>query len=198
MAKIKNNQWQDHYSQKAKKENFAARSVYKLQEIQKKHRLVKKGIKILDLGCAPGSWMQYAAQIIGNEGLVVGVDIKPPSIQLPANARYIRADILQLDEPLLESIGNDYHLVMSDMAPATTGHKQTDAVKSFLLGETALDLAGKLLNPGGGFVCKIFQGASFEAFIKSVKPVFKQSRIFKPQSSRKASKEIYIIGTGKK
>jgi len=198
MAKIKNNQWQDHYSQKAKKENFAARSVYKLQEIQKKHHLIKKGNKILDLGCAPGSWMQYAAEITGDKGLVVGVDIKPPSIQMPANVRYIRADVLHLDEATVESMGNAYHLVMSDMAPSTTGHKQTDAARSFLLCETALYLSDKLLRPGGAFVCKIFQGSSFDAFLKSVRQAFNAAKICKPRSSRKASKEVYIIGTGKK
>lgn len=192
------NKWEDHYSRKAKKDNFAARSVYKLEEIQKKHRLIKKGDKVIDLGCAPGSWLQYAAGLTGSSGQVVGIDKKPLTINIPANARCFTADILDMDEPLLESIGKGYNLVMSDMAPATTGQKHVDAARSFELCQTALSVAEKLLKPGGNFVCKIFQGESFQEFSESVKNSFKQHKIFKPQSSRKASKEIYIIGIGKK
>lgn len=194
----KKNKWEDHYSRKAKKDKFAARSVYKLQEIQKKHRIIRKGDKIVDLGCAPGSWMQYAAELIGNNGEVIGIDKKPVTINMPGNTRYVNADILQMDEALLASIGGNVNLVMSDMAPATTGQKHVDAARSFNLCQTALVLAEKLLKPGGHFICKIFQGESFQEYVESVKINFKQYKIFKPQSSRKASKEIYIIGIGKK
>jgi len=194
----KKNKWEDHYSRKAKKDNFAARSVYKLEEIQKKHRIIKKGDKIVDLGCAPGSWLQYAAGLAGNSGQVVGIDLKPLTIKMPPNARYFNADILHMGEALLESIGDGYNLVMSDMAPATTGQKNVDSARSFELCQTALSLSEKLLKPGGCFVCKIFQGESFQTFSESVKKCFKHHKIFKPQSSRKASKEIYIIGIGKK
>jgi len=197
-SSLKKNRWEDHYSRKAKKDKFAARSVYKLEEIQKKHGIIKKGDKIVDLGCAPGSWLQYAAGLTGNSGQVVGIDIKPMSIQMPANARYVNADILNMDEAVLSSIGDNFNLVMSDMAPATTGQKYVDAARSFELCRVALSLAEKLLKPGGAFICKIFQGESFQDFSESVKKSFKQHKIFKPQSSRKASKEIYIIGIGKK
>ena len=197
-VKNNKNKWEDHYSRKAKKDNFAARSVYKLEEIHKKYRLIKKGDKILDLGCAPGSWLQYAANLTGCNGLVVGIDVKPLTIKIPAHARYYTADIFNMNKALLEAIGESYNLVMSDMAPATSGQKNVDAARSFELSQTALSLADKLLKPGGSFVCKIFQGESFQAFSESVKKSFNNHKIFKPQSSRKASKEIYIIGTGKK
>ena len=191
----KNKPWQDHYTRQAKKEHFPARSVYKLQEIQQKHQLIKKGYKVLDLGCAPGSWLLYAAKLTGDQGRVVGVDLKPVSGKVPSNAQIINADVFALG---VESLGNDFNVVLSDMAPATTGHKNVDAARSFNLCEAALTISQRVLLPEGSLVCKIFQGPDFEQFIGSVRTKFKTTKIFKPQSSRKASKEIYIIGIGKK
>lgn len=194
-ASKKNNQWQDHYTRRAKKERYPARSVYKLQEIQQKHLLIKKGYKVLDLGCSPGSWLIYAARLTGEAGRVVGIDLNPIKIQVPSQVQIITADVLSLD---VESLGNDFNVVLSDMAPATTGHKAVDAARSFNLCETALSIAQKVLLPGGNFVCKIFQGPDFKQFHEEVKAAFYEQKIFKPQSSRKASKEIFIIGIGKK
>jgi len=190
-ASKKNNQWQDHYTRRAKKERYPARSVYKLQEIQQKLSLIKKGHKILDLGCSPGSWLLYAAKLTGENGRVIGVDLNPIHIQVPSQVQIITADVFSLD---VESLGNDFNLVLSDMAPATTGHKAVDGARSFNLCETALSIAQKVLLPGGHFICKIFQGQEFKQFHEAVRAAFKEQRIFKPQSSRKASKEIYIIG----
>ncbi len=191
----------DFYAQKAKKENFPARSVYKLKEILEKHRLIRKGDKILDLGCAPGSWLQYAAELTGNRGAVTGVDLKPVTIAVPGNARALEADVAALAgmdrEELAGIIGEGYHLVMSDMAPSTTGHKRVDAVRSHQLCEAALMIAKNALAEGGAFVCKIFQGPDFNAFVNTVREVFARVKIFKPQSCRKESREIYIIGIGK-
>jgi len=183
--------WQDHYSQQAKKERFPARSVYKLEEIQKKHRLIKKGDTVLDLGCAPGSWLLYAAKLTGPKGRVIGVDLKPVSIQVSPHIKIISADVFTLD---IESLEKDFNVVLSDMAPATTGHKAVDAARSYNLCETALKIAQSILLPGGSFVCKIFQGPDFNLFLDAVRAGFKGLKIFKPQSSRKASKEIYVIG----
>jgi 23S rRNA (uridine2552-2'-O)-methyltransferase len=185
--------WQDHYSQRAKKERFPARSVYKLEEIQKKHRLIKKGDTVLDLGCAPGSWLLYAAKLTGPKGRVVGVDLKPVSIQVLPHIKIISVDVFTLD---IESLEKDFNVVLSDMAPATTGHKAVDSARSYNLCETALEIAQNILLPGGSFVCKIFQGPDFNLFIDAVRAGFKGLKIFKPQSSRKASKEIYVIGLG--
>ena len=194
-ASKKNKSWQDHYSQQAKKERFPARSVYKLEEIQKKHRLIKKGDTVLDLGCAPGSWLLYAAKLTGPKGRVIGVDLKPVTIQVSLHIKIISADVFTLD---IESLEKDFNVVLSDMAPATTGHKAVDAARSYNLCETALKIAQSILLPGGSFVCKIFQGPDFNLFLDAVRSGFKGLKIFKPQSSRKASKEIYVIGLGKK
>jgi len=193
----KANRWEDHYSRKAKKENFPARSVYKLEEIQKKNHLIKKGDKVLDLGCFPGSWLLYAAELTGNTGEVAGIDLKPVIIPLPPHVRVYTGNILSPDDDLLKSVGRNFNVIISDMAPDTTGNRFVDSTRSFNLCEAAFSLARELLLPGGSFVCKIFQGEDFKAFSDSVKASFKKHKIFKPQSSRKASKEIYIIGIDK-
>jgi 23S rRNA (uridine2552-2'-O)-methyltransferase len=198
MKRSKKNRWQDHYARKAQKEKFAARSVYKLAEIQKKHRLIQKGDTVLDLGCAPGSWLQYAAQQTGPGGKVVGVDLKPVTIGLPDTVRVITGDIEALFHADDQHLKADFKVVLSDMAPATTGNKHADAARSFALCERALDVAASVLQPGGNFVCKIFQGEDFKPFCDKVKARFARMHIFKPQSSRKGSKEIFVIGLGKK
>ena len=189
----KHKPWQDHYSQQAKRERYPARSVYKLEEIQKKHHPIKKGDKVLDLGCAPGSWLLYAAKLTGPKGRVIGVDLKPVSIQVSSHIKIITADVFALDTTTL---GKDFNVVLSDMAPATTGHKTVDAARSYNLCEAALKIAQNNLLPNGSFVCKIFQGPDFNLFLDDVQAGFKRQKIFKPQSSRKASKEIYVIGLG--
>ena len=194
-ASNKRKQWQDHYTRQAKKENFPARSVYKLEEIQQKHRLIKKGHKILDLGCSPGSWLLYAAKLTGDRGRVVGIDLKPVKGQVPAHAQIITADVFDLDP---DSLGNNFHVVLSDMAPATTGQKDVDAARSYNLCEAALGISQKVLLPGGSLVCKMFQGPDFNTFTDAVKADFKELKVFKPRSSRKASREIFIIGKGKR
>jgi len=190
------NKWEDHYSRQAKKDNYPARSVYKLQEIQNRNKIIKKGDRVLDLGCSPGSWILYASALTGEKGSVVGLDIKPVTVNIPENARIYICDILSIDDALLCSIGNDFNVVISDMAPATTGNKSVDSARSYDLCMAAFNIAGKVLVAGGSFLCKIFQGDDFKKFSETVKAAFTTHRIFKPQSSRKASKEIYIIGTG--
>jgi len=187
--------WQDHYSRKAKKEKFPARSVYKLQEIQRRY---KKEDKVLDLGCFPGSWLLLAANLTGTKGRVVGIDLQPVTTKLPAHVSVYTADILTLNNDIFRSEGQDFNVVISDMAPATSGNKHVDNARSFNLCQAALSTVQDVLIFGGSFVCKIFQGEDFKAFSDSVKGSFNKTRIFKPQSSRKASREIYIIGLGKK
>ena len=193
----KPNTWEDHYARRAKKERFPARSVFKLKEIQQKHRLIKKGHKVLDLGCAPGSWLLYAAELTGPDGRVVGVDLKPVTVSLPAHVRVFTADILNPDERLLADTGTGFNVVLSDMAPATTGSRITDAARSEALCRAALEIARKRLISGGSFVCKIFQGEDFKIFIDAVDKIFVRYKIYKPASSRKASREIYVIAIEK-
>ena len=128
----------------------------------------------------------------------MGVDLQPVNIRLPENAAVHTGDILSADESLLTNIGRDYHAVLSDMAPATTGQKSVDAARSYHLCQAALEIAVKTLLPGGIFVSKIFQGEDFQDFRTEVGEAFDKLRIFKPQSSRKASREIYIIGIGRR
>ena len=194
----KSNQWQDHFSRRAKKERFPARSVYKLQEIQNKYNLIKKGNKVLDLGCAPGSWLLYAAKLAGATGRVVGIDLKPVTVDLPSHVRTYTGDIESMDDDLLQSLGKNFNVVISDMAPTTTGNKHVDSSRSFNLSQSALSVAQHVLVSNGSFVCKIFHGEDFKPFTNSVRSAFNKQKQFKPQSSRKASKEIYIIGLGKK
>ena len=192
------NQWADHYTRRARKDNFPARSVYKLQEIQKRFHLIRRGDRVLDLGCAPGAWTQFAAGIAGPNGGVVGIDLKKVDLALPGHVRVLQGDVLALDAALAAALAPGFRVVISDMAPATTGHRDVDAARSFTLCEAALDIARAHLKPGGHFVCKIFQGPDFEAFVRQVRSAFSTQRLYKPRSSRKASREIFVIGKGRK
>ncbi|MDD9302783.1 MAG: RlmE family RNA methyltransferase [Desulfobacter sp.] len=194
----KGGQWADHLTQKAKSQGYPARSIFKLEEIQKKFCVMKKKDRILDLGCAPGSWMLYAAKQVGDHGQVLGIDLKAIEIKLPKNVTAVQDNILALADPQFLGQAQGFDLVMSDMAPATTGRKDVDALRSFELCRMALDTALKTLWAKGHFVCKIFQGNEFKAFEKEVKASFRECKIFKPESCRKQSKEIYIIAKGKK
>ena len=205
-SRRRGNTWADHYTRKAQKDNYAARSVYKLQEIQQRLKVLKKGQRVLDLGCAPGSWLQYAAEVVGPKGYVLGLDLKPvklanlPIANLPAtNLSGVEtrvADIRDLDAAAVEAIGSGYDLVMSDMAPATTGQKDVDAARSLALCELALETACRVLRPGGHFVTKIFQGTDFKSFSEAVGNHFRRREHVKPRSTRKASKELFVVGLG--
>ena len=192
-------QWADHLTQKAKSMGYPARSVFKLEDIQNKFQIIKKGNIVLDLGCSPGSWTLYAAKLVGDQGHVLGIDLKAVETKLPPNALTIQDDILNPEHPaFIEPHTGAFNTVISDMAPATTGRKDVDAIRSFELCRMALDTALKNLAFRGNFVCKIFQGNDFKTFEQEVKAAFKTCRVFKPESCRKQSKEIYIIGKDKK
>lgn len=192
------NQWDDHLTRRARSEGYPARSVYKLEEIQKKFKIMKPGDKVLDLGCAPGSWMLYAAKQVGVTGRVFGIDLKEIQIKLPGNVTAIQDNILALDNKGFLDNNPGFNTIISDMAPATTGRKDVDALRSFELCKMALETALKLLGPRGNFACKIFQGNEFKGLEKQVKSHFMEVKIFKPESCRKQSKEIYIIAKSKK
>jgi 23S rRNA (uridine2552-2'-O)-methyltransferase len=194
----KANRWEDHYTRRARKESYPARSVYKLQEIQKRFGLIRRGNAVLDLGCAPGSWLMYAADLVGASGCVVGVDLTPVTVGLPVHVGLHTVDVFELVEDPAAFFGQPFDVVLSDIARATTGSRGVDAARSHNLCEAALAIARKVLRPGGALVCKIFQGEDFKAFTEAVKNDFSECKLFKPQSCRKASKEIYVIGKGKK
>ena len=196
--KSSKNLWEDHLTRRAKSENYPARSVYKLEEIQHKFKVMKKNDRVLDLGCAPGSWLLYAAKQVGRQGLVSGIDLKPVEIQLPDNVVVSKENVLNLDNASFWDKNSGFNVILSDMAPSTTGRKDVDALRSFELCNMALAVADDCLVQNGNFVCKIFQGNDFNAFQKNVKSKFKECKTFKPDSCRKQSKEIYIIAKGKK
>lgn len=190
----------DRFFLKAKQEGFAARSVYKLQEIDQKFRVFRGGQTVLDLGASPGSWSQYAVQKIGNGGRLLGVDLSPVNVSLP-NSVFIQADLrdLHLDEVFREhGFAPPFDVVMSDMAPKTTGIKSADQAKSMELCELALDVAKRFLKPNGTFVCKFFQSGEFGALRAQIKREFDRVEALKPESTRSISKEIFLVGLKKK
>jgi 23S rRNA (uridine2552-2'-O)-methyltransferase len=190
----------DHYFRKAKEENFAARSVFKLEEIDKKLRLFKPGQVVLDLGASPGSWSQYSSQKIGDKGRVLGVDLSPVNVKLK-NAVFIQADLRDLNlEDIFKEHGfvPPFDLVLSDMAPKTTGIRMTDQARSMELCELALDVARRFLKKDGHFVCKLFHSDDFSKLRDEIKKTFTKFEAVKPDSTRKISKEIFLVGIGKK
>ncbi|MCE5334027.1 MAG: RlmE family RNA methyltransferase [Desulfobacteraceae bacterium] len=185
---------QDHYFRKAKKEHYLARAIYKLEEIQKKYRILRGGNRVLDLGASPGSWIQLASGIVGPSGLVVGIDLKPIGHVFPAYVTTVQGDIFDrefVDATLAPFIPFD--VVLSDMAPSTSGVKVADSARCALLFERAFEIALTALRPGGTFLAKIFQGSEFHQLLSDVKKYFGQTRVVKPEASRKQSKEIYIL-----
>lgn len=188
----------DHYAQKARKENYAARSVYKLQEIDAKYKLFRRGHKVLDLGAAPGSWSQYASSVVGDGGKVLGIDLTPVASSA-SNAYFAEQDIFTADWPTLfaaAGIEPPVDAVISDMAPATTGISVTDHARSIALCVAALAVAQAHLKAGGCFVCKLFDGEDAPAFRNGLKKLFKTVNALRPQAVRKESREFYLIAQG--
>jgi 23S rRNA (uridine2552-2'-O)-methyltransferase len=185
----------DKFFRKARSEGFAARSIYKLEEIDKRHRLLRAGDRVLDLGCRPGSWLQYARSVVGPHGAVVGIDRDPLSAVIEG-ARVMRGDIFATtDEELLGDL-KAFDVVLSDMAPDTTGVRMTDQARSANLFEEALARAERLLAPAGSFVGKVFQGPDVERLRKRMAARFSQVKLVKPEGSRAESLEVYLVGKG--
>jgi 23S rRNA (uridine2552-2'-O)-methyltransferase len=188
----------EFYTRKAREEKYPARSVYKLKEIDEKYKLIKKGDRVLDLGAAPGSWMIYVSRQIGENGEVVGVDISDLKISLAPNMIFVQKDVADLKVEKFTEPKKQFDLVLSDLAPKTTGMKSVDAINSLLLCDKALVIAKLVLKKGGSFVCKIFEGNMTEKFFKEIKKEFKFAKAFRPKAVLKGSKEIYMIGMGYK
>ena len=193
MKKIK-----DHYFHKAKKDGYAARSAYKIEEIDKKYRIIRTGNKVLDLGSSPGSWLQYASRKVGKSGQVLGVDLQPIKISLPSHVKVIKADIFELTDEDLKINEGQADVILSDMAPKTSGIRTTDVRRSFELNKKVLNLANDILCPEGSLLVKAFQGKLLDELCSEFRKMFAQVKLCKPKSSRSESVEIFILGTGKK
>ncbi len=186
----------DHFTRQARQDGYAARSVYKLQEIDKKHRLFRPKQRVLDLGCAPGSWLKYIAQKVGGAGVAAGIDRRLVQPMAP-NVRTCAGDIFETpNQALLDLGGGLYDVVTSDMAPDTTGNRFTDHVRSVELCRRALNVSAQLLLNGGAFVCKIFEGEDVQPFILELRAQFSQVKRVKPKSTRSQSVELFIVATG--
>ncbi len=187
----------DYYFHKAKEEEYAARSVYKLQEANTKYRFVRAGHAVLDLGCFPGSWVQYCAKVVGPRGFVLGIDRQSVTSLPGPCAHFLQADILALEPKEIQRVRESFDVVLSDMAPRTSGVKVVDHAKSMELAGKALSIASCVLKSHGSFFVKVFQGADLQEFEDEVKRAFTHVRYFKPKSSRPDSKEIFILALGR-
>lgn len=190
----KKNKWNDHYAQKAKKEKWLARSVYKLEEIDKRFKIIQKGDRIVDLGCYPGSWSQYCLEKVSPGGKVIGIDQKIPEGVSSSNFRFIEADVLALNGEELKKETGPVNVVISDLAPKTTGIHFTDVSRSIELAEKALMIALSLIDRDGRFLCKVFEGSGFKEFKDLCGAYFYPIKIFKPPAVRKKSRELYLTG----
>ncbi|WP_018141828.1 23S rRNA (uridine(2552)-2'-O)-methyltransferase RlmE [Thioalkalivibrio sp. ALJ7] len=184
----------DPYVQRAQQEGYRGRAVYKLQEIDERDRLLKPGMRVVDLGAAPGGWSQYAAQKIGRKGVLVATDILPMD-PIPG-AELVIGDFREdaVLQEILARLGDEpADLVLSDMAPNLTGTDAVDQPRSIHLCELALELATEILNPRGAFLVKLFQGEGSDAYLAAVRARFGSVKVRKPKASRPRSREVYVL-----
>ncbi len=202
---------EEFYTTLAKKEGYPARSVYKLKEIDEKYKIIKKGNRVLDLGSAPGSWLLYISQKVGDKGKVIGIDVEETKIPQKANIVFIKRSVFDLERPEVDEakassppspaaadlvFKDKFDTVVSDLSPSTSGVKFLDSGKSLELAEKSFEIAKSVLLPGGNFVCKIFENELSCEFLKKVKNCFDFAKRFKPRAVIKKSREFYIIGKG--
>lgn len=189
----KNRRRPDHYTKKAKAAGFAARSVYKLEEIQRRFRILKGGSRVVDLGCAPGSWSAYAASICGKRRLV-GMDITALD-DYPGT--FLHGSILEIPTEEVETaLGGPADIVLSDMAPYTNGNRFSDHIRQLELARAAFETACRMLRPGGAFVVKVFDGQEAQEFTLSVRRRFSTVKRLKPPATRNESVEFFLVATG--
>lgn len=216
---------QDRFFKKAKQDSYAARSVYKLEEIDRRFHIFKKGARIVDLGCAPGSWLQYLADAVGPHGLVVGYDLAPVTISAGPQVVAFQADVHALDAARIrrdvcealargaagrEETGDPgeagregrgevrIDALISDMAPKLSGIRDADQARSIGLVEQALGLAEATVAAGGAFVAKVFQGRDTDALLLRVKRSFAEVRVLKPEATREGSREVFIVARARR
>lgn len=187
----------DRFFKQAKREGKLARSVYKLEELNRRDKLIKKGDRVLDLGAAPGSWLEYILETIGESGVACAVDLKPIHKKFKGRASFKMMNALEMQgDEFSREAPDGFDAVVSDMAPNTSGIRIVDQAKSLELCEMVFVIAKKLLKPGGNFACKIFYGAETEHFRAVVGQSFREAKIRKPEACRNESIEHYVVGMG--
>lgn len=187
-------QERDPYVQRARREGWRSRAVFKLEQIDQKERLLRPDMVCVDLGSAPGGWSQYVSKRLKGRARIVAVDLLPMD-PIPA-VEFIQGDFedAAVCRRLLDATGDaGADLVMSDMAPNISGSRAVDQPRSMALAELALDTARRVLKPGGSFVCKVFQGEGFDAFVADARRSFERVRVMKPKASRAGSREVYLV-----
>ena len=192
-------QLNDPYVAQAKRDGYRSRAAYKLIEIDERYHVLKPGLRVLDLGAAPGGWSQVAAKkvgVTGGKGKIVGIDLLP--IDPLAGVQFEVMDFLDPDAPerLKALMGGPADLLLSDMAANTTGHKQTDHIRIVAMAELAIDFACEILAPGGAFLAKVFQGGTEAQLLRRLKQAFAAVHHVKPKASRAGSAELYVLATG--
>jgi 23S rRNA (uridine2552-2'-O)-methyltransferase len=189
----------DQYVKQAQQQGLRSRAAFKLMELDEKYHLFQRGMRIVDLGSAPGSWTQVVKKVLGDSGQIIALDILP--MEPLENVHFIQGDFTE-DKPLAlleEALNGQYaDLVLSDMAPNMSGMGAVDQPRAMYLAELALGFAEKWLEPGGSFVVKVFHGEGFDDFVKHVRSLFDKVQVRKPAASRPRSREVYILGHRRK
>lgn len=184
----------DRFTKQAREEGYAARSVFKLKEVQQRFRILKPRQRVVDLGCSPGSWSRYVLEVIGERGTLVGVDIAEPQF---VGGQIIHRCVNEVSvEEIEAALGGPADVVLSDMAPRTTGNLLGDHVEQIALAQRALDLAVGLLNPGGSFLVKVFDGEDAPSFVTGTRPFFNKVKRVRPGAVRRESREFFVLGDG--
>jgi 23S rRNA (uridine2552-2'-O)-methyltransferase len=187
----------DRFTRAAKEAGFPARSVFKLEDIDRRTRLFRKGMRVLDLGAAPGSWSLYAAQRIGRAGKLLAIDLEPLAVTLPPGAVFLQGNVFAIEDELAARFA-PYDVVLSDLAPKTTGSRITDQARSFELFMRALAVAIRLGAPGGSFVGKIFMSDDLPMARAELRRHYDAERLLRPEGTRGISSEIFAVASGKR
>lgn len=188
----------DFFYKQAKEEGVVARSFFKIEDLDQKYRLIRPGFRVMDVGAAPGSWIQYIHKKIGDDGFVFAMDLNPLNIGIPDNVDFLQINIFDITPEEIFDKHGIFDVIISDVAPRTTGSDFVDQTKSYQLCEHVRNIAIKVLKKNGNMICKMYQSGDTKPFVEDMKKVFTEVKIQKPESSRKQSREIFIVGLGKK
>jgi len=190
----------DPYYRWAQEQGYRSRAAFKLKQLDERFHFLREGKKVLDIGAAPGGWLQVSSEAVGEDGLVVGVDLNPiEPLGLP-NVETIEGDILddETQTKIKRALNGKIDVVISDIAQNVSGNWDLDQYRQIELAEMSLNIASRLLKKNGWFIVKVFQGSEYESYMKRVRTLFRKVKVVKPKASRKASAEIYVVAQQKK